>query len=531
MIEAAKDLIKRHWPAMRLRTILLSVVLFAAAMPAIEAVWLRGYENTLVQQIEAELVGQADALAAASAALWPGFQPPVTPPSPGEARAHRPEQPTVDLNTSPVLSERPAATRLAQPDADALVDAARMTPIFDDTARHTLAGIVMLDRRGAVVRGGQIGADLSDLPEVRDALAGRPRTVLRLNGDYHPSHAIEWLSRASGLRVHHARPILVNGQVVGALLMERSPRALFRSAYEAMWKIGLGAAVIISLLIALSGLVSRGVTRPIEALSAATQAVAAGRGTVPETPPTAAIEIRALYADFRSMAQVMNRRSRYLRDFAAAVSHEFKTPLASIGGAVELLQDHLESMSRQDRERFLGNIAADNARLSQLVARLLDLARADMASPEADAAADLEAAARRVADARSDRLFEVRLVLNAGLPPVAVAESTIEAVLTTLVDNSRQAGARVVRISGRLSDGAVVARVADDGPGLALADRERLFEPFFTTRRAVGGTGLGLPIARSLIEAHGGTIVIADAEAGAAFEVTLPVSVVGPPKN
>jgi len=104
-------------------------------------------------------------------------------------------------------------------------------------------------------------------------------------------------------------------------------------------------------------------------------------------------------------------------------------------------------------------------------------------------------------------------------------------VLTTLVDNSRQAGARVVRISGRISDGAVVARVADDGPGLALADRERLFEPFFTTRRAAGGTGLGLPIARSLIEAHGGTIVIADAEAGAAFEVTLPVSEVGPPKN
>ncbi len=525
MIDAFKDLLKRHWPALRLRTILLSVLLFAAAMPAVEAVWLRGYENTLVRQIEAELVSQADALAAAAAALWPGFAPPATPPSREAIRAHRPEQPTVDLNTTPVLDERPAGADGGRaPDAEALADAARMAPILDDTARHTLAGIVMLDRRGVVVRGARVGADLSALPEVRAALAGQASTVLRRNGDYRPSHALEWLSRASGLRVHHAHPIVVNGQVVGVLLIDRSPRALFRGAYEASWKIGLGAAVIISLLIGLSGLVSRGVTRPIEALSAATQAVAAGRGEVPETPPTAAVEIRALYADFRAMAQVMNRRSRYLRDFAAAVSHEFKTPLAGIGGAVELLQDHLETMSAADRERFLGNIAADNARLSQLVARLLDLARADMASPEGDAAASLASAARRVADACSDRAFTVRVSLAEDPPPVAVAESTLEAVLTTLVDNSRQAGAQSVDISARRVAGMVVARVLDDGPGVAPADRERLFEPFFTTRRAAGGTGLGLPIARSLIEAHGGAVVLGETETGALFEVSLPVS-------
>ena len=85
------------------------------------------------------------------------------------------------------------------------------------------------------------------------------------------------------------------------------------------------------------------------------------------------------------MAEAIARRSRYLRDFAAAVSHEFKTPLAGITGAVELLQDHDETMSAGRARRFLDNIAADSARLSQLVARLLDLARADMARPDADA--------------------------------------------------------------------------------------------------------------------------------------------------
>jgi signal transduction histidine kinase len=282
--------------------------------------------------------------------------------------------------------------------------------------------------------------------------------------------------------------------------------------------------VIVGLLFGLSGLVSRGVTRPIEALSATTHAVAAGRGEVPETPPTAAIEIRALYQDFRRMAEVLNRRSRYLRDFAAAVSHEFKTPLASIGGAIELLQDHLETMSGEDRDRFLGNIAADNARLSHLVARLLDLARADMARPEADAAADVAGVARRVADAHADRAFAVLLDLPAHLPAVAVPESTIEAVLTTLADNSRQARARRVAITAHADRLAVTLSVQDDGPGVPAADRERLFELFFTTRRASGGTGLGLPIARSLMEAHGGGLAICESEIGARFEVTLPLA-------
>jgi two-component system sensor histidine kinase ChvG len=72
VIEHAKDFIKRHWPALRLREILLAVLLFAAAMPAIEAVWLRGYENTLVRQSEAELIAQGVALSASAGALWRG---------------------------------------------------------------------------------------------------------------------------------------------------------------------------------------------------------------------------------------------------------------------------------------------------------------------------------------------------------------------------------------------------------------------------------------------------------------------------
>jgi signal transduction histidine kinase len=269
--------------------------------------------------------------------------------------------------------------------------------------------------------------------------------------------------------------------------------------------------------------VSRGVTRPIEALSAATRSVAAGQGSVPETPATAAVEIRHLYQDFRVMADAIAVRSRYLRDFASAVSHEFKTPLAGITGAVELLDDHFDTMTPDERRRFLGNISADSARLSQLVGRLMDLARADMAMPQAGVVTDLASTARRVADAQGGgqggRGLDIVLDLPADLPPVAAPEATIEAVLTALAENSRQAGATALRISGAALGDEVVLRISDNGPGVPPADRERLFEPFFTSRRETGGTGLGLSIARSLLAASSGRISLVEGEAGAVFEV------------
>ncbi|RZJ76480.1 MAG: ATP-binding protein, partial [Brevundimonas sp.] len=94
----------------------------------------------------------------------------------------------------------------------------------------------------------------------------------------------------------------------------------------------------------------------------------------------------------------------------------------------------------------------------------------------------------------------------------------------TLLENSRQAGAAAVAITARDSEGHLLITVSDDGPGIAAADRDRLFEPFFTSRRAMGGTGLGLPIARSLLQASGGDVRLTAAKPGASFEVCLPLA-------
>lgn len=523
MIDRIKALLKRRWPRLRLRLILFAVLFFAAAMPGISAIFLRVYENTLVRQTEAELVAQGAALSAMAAVAWPDAPPPSPNPDRTAPGYYAAEPTTLDLRTAPVLPERPAPVRNGKTASPAAMRVAQaLDPVIEQTARTTLASMLILDRQGVVTRGYGTGGDLSALPEVRTALAGRPRTVVRRSGDYRPSYAFEWLSRASGVRLHHARPITVGGDVVGVVLLSRSPRALFRGLYEDRGKIILGVAGIFAILVLLSGLVSRGVTRPIEALSAASRDMATGRGVPPETPTTAALEIQALYDDFRAMAKAIDRRSSYLRDFAAAVSHEFKTPLAGIGGAVELLQDHGETMSPEDRRRFLDNAAADTARLSLLVTRLLDLARADMARPEIRVASEVLGPLRRAADAVVARDFGIDLRLTGDAPPVAVPEPTLDTVLNVLFENSRQAGAKRVTVTLTETSEHLVLRIADDGPGVPTADRERLFEPFFTSRRAAGGTGLGLPIARSLLAASHGAVQLVESDLGAVFEITLP---------
>src|SRR5205085_5053931 len=315
-----------------------------------------------------------------------------------------------------------------------------------------------------------------------------------------------------------------NGQVIGAIMVSRSPRGLFLGIYQDRGRILLGTGLIFATLVILAGLLSRGIARPIEALGEATQKVARGAVTVPDPPATAAIEIRALYENFASMAERIERRSRYLRDFAAAVSHEFKTPIAGISGAIELLQDHEGGMSEEERRRFLANAAADAARLSLLLERLLHLARADMAVAAEDAATGLDAPLRAVADAMRGDGFEVAVEAPADLPRANAASELVETVLQILIENSRQAGASEVHVTAERRGERLAIGVADNGAGIPPADRERVFDPFHTGRREHGGTGLGLSIARSLLASCGGTITALPADKGACFEVELPIA-------
>lgn len=529
MIDRLRAMAAQVWPVMRLRWVLFGTLLFVAALPGVAALGLRVYENALVRRTEAEVIAQAAALAASAAVINSEAMPSA---GAGDIEADGREayedvSTEIDLSSSPVLPERPAArATAARPDPVLQALAIRMGPALAETKRATLASILLLDRQGILLNGRDAGRSLAHLPEVRAALEGKPLTVLRYNDFYTLRYPLEWVSRATSIRLHHARPIVLSGRPAGVILVSRSPRALFRGMWEDRGKIAAGTGAIFLLLVLLTAIFARAVVSPVEKLSEAARALARGQMVNPRRPTLQVAEIRSLFDDFAAMAAAIARRSRYLRDFAASLAHEFKTPLAGLRGGIELLQDHGETMQPEERRRFLANMGEDAERLSRLVSRLMELAKADMASSGAGggsgARADLAPILARLADAMTTETFAIR----ASGPGLAVAMdgAALETVLATLIENARQAGAAGLAITVRRDGDRGEIALADNGPGIPQGDRDRVFDPFFTSRRAEGGTGLGLPIARALVENHGGSLELAGEGPGACFVMRLPLA-------
>jgi signal transduction histidine kinase len=226
-------------------------------------------------------------------------------------------------------------------------------------------------------------------------------------------------------------------------------------------------------------------------------------------------------------ARTLEQRADYIRDFASHVSHEFKTPLTSIQGALELLHEHADSMSDTERNRFLQNLTDDAEHLERLVKRLLDLARADVMQVKAETANVTNVLERTVERYR-------RLGLAATIEPasddvsVTMSPEILESIVSNLLDNAREHGGDDVSVNIHLDQIQVNDKahaeivIADNGPGISEANAVRVFKPFFTTARARNGTGLGLAVVRSLITAHGGSIRLRPSNVGAAFELRLP---------
>ena len=252
----------------------------------------------------------------------------------------------------------------------------------------------------------------------------------------------------------------------------------------------------------------------------------------------------AFHAQTASEEQARASEGR-MRRFVADASHELRTPLTSIRGFAELYRQGASAGAGGDApetHRMMGRIEAEATRMGLLVEDLLQLARLDQQRPMAVLPVDLgELAGDAVHDARAvqpDR--PIALDLDQSLTDVPVVlgdESRLRQVIGNLVTNAlthTPAGTRVtVRLSEDPADPDVVTvAVADEGPGLAPADAERVFERFYradaSRTRAAGGTGLGLSIVSSLVAAHGGTVRLTTAPGeGATFAVRLPRS--GPP--
>jgi two-component system, OmpR family, sensor kinase len=294
-------------------------------------------------------------------------------------------------------------------------------------------------------------------------------------------------------------------------------RALDRTA-DQMGPIEIIAVGVTLVLTLITGAVfSRTITGPINALIARTEEI--GRGgraaiTAPEQHGTR--ELAVLSQSFLDLAERLVERTDYVNSFAVHVSHELKSPLTSIRGSAELLLD--VEMSAEDRKRFLTHIIADADRLAALLERLRDLARADV---------PLDAKGITLAQAAEQLQLKHPTLTVAATgetgTPAALSMEAFAIILGHLADNAVQHGAGRLDLSASRLGNALRIVLADNGRGISPGNRAKVFEPFFTTRREAGGTGMGLQIARSMLEAHGGRIALLPSEAGASFELIVPL--------
>ncbi|HZN91334.1 MAG TPA: HAMP domain-containing sensor histidine kinase [Myxococcales bacterium] len=520
----------------RLWMVFAAVGVTALALALLGLTWLRLYDDQLLRQTEGELIAQGVVLAEAYRAAVTARAPPAdfgAPrteawPFPVTADGLQPVLPRLRAS-DPVLAAPGDAPAAAEP-ADALSRAAAesVAELVRKTGRSTLAGIRVLDARGVTVAssGGGLGATYADREEVRAALRGSPSSVLRERLRDPQDAPLESLSRNTGVRVSVVVPVLEGDRVLGAVLLSRTPTTLAKAIWADRWSFTSTGLVLLAVVGLVSLVAAALVLRPLRAVVAQAKAIGAGdaAGSQAIRSPVVA-EFDQLSQALATMSAALRDRNEYIRSFAANVSHEFKTPLSSIQGAVELLRDDADSMPPAQRAKFLANIDADSRRLTELVKRLLELARADSMAPGGETSS-VEAVLREVVERGKAQGIEVELEGSPG-SRVAVPPDVLDAAVWQLVSNAAQHGGTgvQVRVSASAAPAAAVRiSVRDDGPGISEANRARVFDAFFTTARERGGTGLGLTIAQSMLRVFGARLELAPPGAGGTeLIVTAPL--------
>ena len=247
---------------------------------------------------------------------------------------------------------------------------------------------------------------------------------------------------------------------------------------------------------------------------------------------TAVQNIRAYEAERRRVDELA-RLSALRADFVSLVSHELRSPMAAVIGAARTLQDRWRMLGVAQRESFLALIADETDRLAALVGDVLDTSRLEAGTfsyrfEDVDLARLITDAVESATLAQQD--VKVVSAVNGNLPAIRGDRARLRQVLGNLIDNavkySPEAGS--VEVSALAADGGVRIAVRDDGPGIPREHQARIFEKFGRVDvpgASKPGTGLGLFIARSIAEAHGGSLEVSSIpREGATFVLTLPAS-------
>ena len=241
--------------------------------------------------------------------------------------------------------------------------------------------------------------------------------------------------------------------------------------------------------------------------------------------------IRAFSAEHRTVEE-LRRLSALRADFVSMVSHELRSPMGSLLGSAETLQARWRQLGPEQRDSFLALIAHETNRLSALVDDVLDTSRIEAGTfGYSFEDVNLSRLVRDSVEAAERSQDDVRVTARVPdvLPSIRADRDRLRQVLANVLDNAVKyspAGSEV-HVDAYTANGRVHVDVSDEGPGVRAEDREVIFEKFGRLnpgREGKPGTGLGLFIARSIVEAHGGTLDVSTGPwEGARFRLSLPV--------
>jgi len=349
------------------------------------------------------------------------------------------------------------------------------------------------------------------------------------------SNGAELGKRLTGTVLEQGLPVIADGRRAGTVLVtSNSASGLYtleddftRSVLQA---IILGGILATLLTGALGITLSRRLTRPLASLTAAVKRFARrdfSERCVINSPD----EFGELAATFNTLAESSERYEQLRRNLVADVAHELRTPLSVLRGNLEMLQD---GVSKPDPET-ISSLHDEVLRMTRLVTELQDLSLAEAGTlalhrEKVDLRSLLEKNLAGLAVAAGAKQVEISTRTPPDLPPVWADPDRVAQVLLNLAGNALRytpAGGNI-RIEAAAGREFVTLIVSDTGPGIDPADLPYIFDRFYRADKArvrTGGAGLGLAIAKGLVEAHGGTISAASTPGqGATFTFTLPIA-------
>ncbi len=371
--------------------------------------------------------------------------------------------------------------------------------------------------RGTVQLSKLADSGIGSGPALRFSIADRAVSARRL---------VTGVERSGfGAVAEAAKPVSYFRGAVGWVIVYSAPLAdVMRTVSTVRHEILVAGTIALLLALVAGYLVARALARRVKRLELAAKQVSAGDFSRP-IPVDSTDELGQLAVAFNEMQQQLQQLEQARKKFIATASHELRTPVFSLGGFLELLED--EELDAETRRRFLDQVRDQVQRLGKLSVDLLDLSRLEAGSLELrPEEVDLGELTRSVSGefeptlAQHDSRLELRLPtsIEAQCDPVRLAQ-----IVRILIDNAlthTPPGTQIVVTAAR-HNGRVRLAVRDDGEGIDQLALPRIFEPFYTADDAQG-SGLGLAIASELADRMRGRLSVQSAAGATTFTLELP---------